>query len=298
MKSKYSFYDDLNVARNAPTEVIRAAYKALAQKYHPDRNSVDADATKIMAVINAAYETLSDPLKRREYDRCIAEEEAKRSTNSSPQPKTQPIQPKSSEHQASNHSPRYEQYVARKKTPLGWRAVLLVCIFGGGVGAFSGELLVGAFGGAMLGLLLGGLGVAGINGLNRMMGKLDKAPTKKTNKYEWVFTLLVMLGIWGYQKNTPQPTTQVRHETITSNFKQECISTARLKSPNAPAWYPTYYCDCAEKEYSYGHSLEDGAATCSRQLRAILDKKANDCADKIGRREEDKPLIRECLDNS
>ena len=32
-------YDNLKVARNAPPEVIRAAYKALAQKYHPDRNS-------------------------------------------------------------------------------------------------------------------------------------------------------------------------------------------------------------------------------------------------------------------
>ena len=61
-------YDTLNVARNAPPEVIRAAYKVLAQKYHPDRNPGDAKAAEKMKAINAAYEVLSDAQKRREYD--------------------------------------------------------------------------------------------------------------------------------------------------------------------------------------------------------------------------------------
>src|SRR5687768_12749395 len=68
-------YDNLKVARNAPPEVIRAAYKILSQKYHPDRNTGSAEATRIMAIINAAYDTLSDPYKRREHDQWIAQQE-------------------------------------------------------------------------------------------------------------------------------------------------------------------------------------------------------------------------------
>lgn len=68
-------YDNLKVARNAPPEIIRAAYKTLSQKYHPDRNPGSAEATRIMAIINAAYDTLSDPYKRQEHDQWIAQQE-------------------------------------------------------------------------------------------------------------------------------------------------------------------------------------------------------------------------------
>lgn len=69
-------YDNLKVARNAPVEVIRAAYKTLAQRYHPDRNPGNAEAAKIMTIINSAYEVLSDPTRRREHDEWIARQEA------------------------------------------------------------------------------------------------------------------------------------------------------------------------------------------------------------------------------
>ncbi len=68
-------YDNLKIARNAPPEIIRAAYKTLSQKYHPDRNPGSAEATRIMAIINAAYDTLSDPYKRQEHDQWIAQQE-------------------------------------------------------------------------------------------------------------------------------------------------------------------------------------------------------------------------------
>ena len=70
-------YDVLNVARNAPPEVIRAAYKVLAQKYHPDRNPGDAEAAEKMKAINTAYEVLSDSQKRLEYDIRLAMQEAR-----------------------------------------------------------------------------------------------------------------------------------------------------------------------------------------------------------------------------
>ncbi len=68
-------YDILSVARNAPPEVIRAAYRALSQQYHPDRNLGKEEAARIMVEINASYEMLSDPKKRQEYDLWVAQQE-------------------------------------------------------------------------------------------------------------------------------------------------------------------------------------------------------------------------------
>lgn len=73
----HTHYDNLKVARNAPPEVIRAAYKTLSQKYHPDRNPGSPDAIRIIQIINSAYEVLSDPIKRQEHDDWIAKAEAR-----------------------------------------------------------------------------------------------------------------------------------------------------------------------------------------------------------------------------
>lgn len=63
------YYEILGVLANAEDVVIRATYKALAQKYHPDRDKGDAYTANIkMATINEAYSVLSDPKKRAEYD--------------------------------------------------------------------------------------------------------------------------------------------------------------------------------------------------------------------------------------
>lgn len=70
-------YDNLGVAKNAQPEVIKAAYKALAQKYHPDRNLDNPDAQRIMTIINEAYQVLSDPVSRAKHDRWIAQQQAK-----------------------------------------------------------------------------------------------------------------------------------------------------------------------------------------------------------------------------
>ena len=69
-------YDNLKVSRDAPPEVIRAAYKSLTQKYHPDRNP-DPQAAKIMLHLNQAYQVLSDPEKRDNHDKWIRLEEWK-----------------------------------------------------------------------------------------------------------------------------------------------------------------------------------------------------------------------------
>ncbi|HJV72765.1 MAG TPA: J domain-containing protein [Noviherbaspirillum sp.] len=76
MARVHTHYDNLKVARNAPPEVIRAAYKTLSQKHHPDRNGNSENAIRIIQIINSAYDVLSDPGKRREHDEWIARAEA------------------------------------------------------------------------------------------------------------------------------------------------------------------------------------------------------------------------------
>ena len=62
----------LGVARTATAAEIRAAYRALGAKYHPDRhqgNPLEELASAKMAEINRAYELLSDPARRAGFDR-------------------------------------------------------------------------------------------------------------------------------------------------------------------------------------------------------------------------------------
>lgn len=75
-------YDNLNVSRNAPTSVIKAAYKVLCQKYHPDKYAGGAEqALRIMKIINGAYAVLSDADKRAEHDQWIDKQERARATD-------------------------------------------------------------------------------------------------------------------------------------------------------------------------------------------------------------------------
>jgi len=69
MQSDQDYYRNLGVLDDAEDIVIRAAYRALAQRYHPDKWQGDqAEATRRMAGINAAYALLSDTVKRAAYD--------------------------------------------------------------------------------------------------------------------------------------------------------------------------------------------------------------------------------------
>lgn len=58
----------LGVAENASAEEIKRAYRKLARKHHPDRNPGDKQAEETMKTVSEAYDTLSDPKKRTEYD--------------------------------------------------------------------------------------------------------------------------------------------------------------------------------------------------------------------------------------
>ena len=62
------YYEILGVSRSASADQIKAAYRRLARKYHPDVNKAP-DAAEKFKEATAAYEVLSDPKKRKMYDR-------------------------------------------------------------------------------------------------------------------------------------------------------------------------------------------------------------------------------------
>ncbi len=67
MNKDVDYYAILQVDPRADVEVIQAAYRRLAAKYHPDTNPTPK-ATEMMKALNAAYEVLSHPEKRKAYD--------------------------------------------------------------------------------------------------------------------------------------------------------------------------------------------------------------------------------------
>lgn len=67
--SKRDYYDILGVSKSATQDEIKANYRKLALKYHPDRNSDNPEAENLFKEAAEAYEVLSDQDKRARYDR-------------------------------------------------------------------------------------------------------------------------------------------------------------------------------------------------------------------------------------
>ncbi len=62
------YYKTLGVSREASLDQIKKAYRELAFKYHPDRNSGNSEAEEQFKRINEAYSVLGDPSKKTRYD--------------------------------------------------------------------------------------------------------------------------------------------------------------------------------------------------------------------------------------
>jgi len=65
-----NYYNVLGVAPNATDEEIKKVYRSLAMRYHPDRNQEPGADARFKA-IGKAYEVLSDPVKREEFNQSL-----------------------------------------------------------------------------------------------------------------------------------------------------------------------------------------------------------------------------------
>lgn len=63
-----NFYDVLGVSKTASQDELKKAYRKLARQYHPDTNPGDKEAEERFKEIQGAYDVLSDPDKRKQYD--------------------------------------------------------------------------------------------------------------------------------------------------------------------------------------------------------------------------------------
>lgn len=69
MKAKRDYYEVLGIDRNADENTIKKAYRKLAKKYHPDTNTGNTQAEEKFKEVTEAYNILSDPEKKKMYDR-------------------------------------------------------------------------------------------------------------------------------------------------------------------------------------------------------------------------------------
>ncbi len=72
-----NYYAVLGLLPTAEQVVIKAAYKALAQRYHPDKFDGDPDVARVkMESLNEAYQALSNPSRRQVHDQKLVDDPA------------------------------------------------------------------------------------------------------------------------------------------------------------------------------------------------------------------------------
>src|ERR687885_973960 len=80
MQTTKNLYELLGLSKEASQDGIRQAHRKLVRKYHPDTNPEDPQAEERFKEVQRAYEVLSNPEKRQEYDKRFHTSSRQRST--------------------------------------------------------------------------------------------------------------------------------------------------------------------------------------------------------------------------
>lgn len=110
MQNFRDYYQILDVSQEASPEEIKQIYRRLARKYHPDLNPGNKAAEEKFKDISEAYEVLSDPSKREQYDRFSRFWQQKKAGRSSAPAKTVNTRPNTRNGASSSPNPQFEQY--------------------------------------------------------------------------------------------------------------------------------------------------------------------------------------------
>lgn len=108
-----NYYKMLGVPENASSEDIKKGYRKMAMKYHPDRNAGSLVAGEIFKKVQGAYDVLSDPQKRAQFDKQLRTQPKSQPTKAQAQ-KAQP-QPKPAADNAKKHF--WENFTKKKEAP-------------------------------------------------------------------------------------------------------------------------------------------------------------------------------------
>jgi curved DNA-binding protein CbpA len=153
-----NYYKILQIDPSASARVIKMAYKAMVQEYHPDTNSEDPTLTEKMKDIGEAYEVLSDPHKRLAYD------EALKYTNA----ECAEPPPNSSTGNPVNHAPDSVEKTVKSKPPVLIKIIIAVLVLG-----------------ALVVLLRSGPESHTGNAMNSTMGNTQATAQMHTDHIDW-----------------------------------------------------------------------------------------------------------------
>jgi curved DNA-binding protein CbpA len=120
-----NFYEILGINKNASEEEMKAAFKSLAKKYHPDKHAGNPVYEEHFKKINSAYQVLSDPKKRERYNLKLFYQSQKKFSTPSPSVTRQQAPQK----MRPTYNPKPDEFTKQQKIKYGFISLFGIVVF-------------------------------------------------------------------------------------------------------------------------------------------------------------------------